>query len=66
MPGAANVLETNGLTMDFRGFRALDGVDLRIAEANGIMVVGEATTAITNENCNKYTFHYAYDLIECG
>jgi branched-chain amino acid transport system substrate-binding protein len=25
------------------------------------MVVGAATSALTNENCNKYTFHYAYD-----
>jgi branched-chain amino acid transport system substrate-binding protein len=24
-------------------------------------VVGAATTALTNEDCNKYTFHYAYD-----
>lgn len=23
--------------------------------------VGAATTALTNEDCNKYTFHYAYD-----
>ncbi len=23
--------------------------------------IGAATTALTNENCNKYTFHYAYD-----
>ena len=23
--------------------------------------VGSATTALTNDNCNKYTFHYAYD-----
>ncbi|HLJ59933.1 MAG TPA: ABC transporter substrate-binding protein [bacterium] len=23
--------------------------------------VGSATTALTNANCNKYTFHYAYD-----
>jgi len=23
--------------------------------------VGAATTALTNESCNKYTFHYAYD-----
>jgi branched-chain amino acid transport system substrate-binding protein len=23
--------------------------------------VGPATTAITNDNCNKYTFHYGYD-----
>jgi branched-chain amino acid transport system substrate-binding protein len=23
--------------------------------------VGAATTALTNANCNKYTFHYAYD-----
>jgi branched-chain amino acid transport system substrate-binding protein len=25
------------------------------------IAVGAATTALTNENCNKYTFHYAYD-----
>ncbi len=25
------------------------------------LVVGAATSALTNENCNKYTFHYAYD-----
>jgi branched-chain amino acid transport system substrate-binding protein len=25
------------------------------------IVVGGATTAVTNANCNKYTFHYAYD-----
>ncbi len=25
------------------------------------IVVEAATTALTNENCNKYTFHYAYD-----
>lgn len=25
------------------------------------MVVTGATTALTNEKCNKYTFHYAYD-----
>jgi len=25
------------------------------------MVVTGATTALTNQNCNKYTFHYAYD-----
>ncbi len=25
------------------------------------LVVGAATTAITNEACNKYTFHWAYD-----
>jgi branched-chain amino acid transport system substrate-binding protein len=25
------------------------------------IAVGAATTAITNENCNKYTFHWAYD-----
>ncbi|HET9001736.1 MAG TPA: ABC transporter substrate-binding protein [bacterium] len=26
-----------------------------------LMVVGGATTAVTNANCNKYTFHWAYD-----
>ena len=25
------------------------------------IAVGAATTALTNENCNKYTFHWAYD-----
>ncbi len=25
------------------------------------IAVGPATTAVTNENCNKYTFHWAYD-----
>jgi branched-chain amino acid transport system substrate-binding protein len=25
------------------------------------LAVGPATTAITNEDCNKYTFHWAYD-----
>lgn len=25
------------------------------------LVVGAATTAVTNESCNKYTFHWAYD-----
>jgi branched-chain amino acid transport system substrate-binding protein len=25
------------------------------------LVVGAATTAVTNANCNKYTFHWAYD-----
>lgn len=26
-----------------------------------VMVVTGGTTALTNESCNKYTFHYAYD-----
>ncbi len=26
-----------------------------------LLVVGGATTAVTNANCNKYTFHWAYD-----
>ncbi len=26
-----------------------------------LLVVGGATTAITNENCNRYAFHWAYD-----
>jgi len=26
-----------------------------------LLVVGAATTAVTNANCNKYTFHWAYD-----
>jgi branched-chain amino acid transport system substrate-binding protein len=25
------------------------------------IVTGAATSALTNENCNKYTYHYAYD-----
>jgi branched-chain amino acid transport system substrate-binding protein len=25
------------------------------------LAIGPATTALTGENCNKYTFHYAYD-----
>ncbi len=25
--------------------------------------VGAATSALTNDNCNKYTFHYAYDTV---
>ncbi|TMJ16512.1 MAG: ATP-binding cassette domain-containing protein, partial [Bacillati bacterium ANGP1] len=35
-----DVLETMGLTMDFRGFRALDGVDLRIAEGTIHAIIG--------------------------
>jgi branched-chain amino acid transport system ATP-binding protein len=40
MPGAGDVLETKGLTMDFRGFRALDRVDLRIAEGTIHAIIG--------------------------
>jgi len=39
MPGT-DVLETMGLTMDFRGFRALDDVDLRIAEGMIHAIIG--------------------------
>jgi branched-chain amino acid transport system ATP-binding protein len=38
--GAAVILETQGLTMDFRGFRALDGVDLRVEEGMVHAVIG--------------------------
>src|SRR5207244_1830062 len=41
MPGT-DVLETMGLTMDFRGFRALDDVDLRIAEGMIHAIIGPA------------------------
>jgi len=34
------ILETQGLTMDFRGFRALDGVDLRVEEGTIHAVIG--------------------------
>ena len=40
MPGTAAILETHGLTMDFRGFRALDDVDLRIAEGKIHAIIG--------------------------
>jgi branched-chain amino acid transport system ATP-binding protein len=38
--GAAVILETHSLTMDFRGFRALDGVDLRVGEGTIHAVIG--------------------------
>jgi branched-chain amino acid transport system ATP-binding protein len=38
--GAAVILETQGLTMEFRGFRALDGVDLRVEEGTIHAVIG--------------------------
>jgi branched-chain amino acid transport system ATP-binding protein len=34
------ILETHGLTMDFRGFRALDGVDLRVEPGELHAVIG--------------------------
>jgi ABC-type uncharacterized transport system YnjBCD ATPase subunit len=34
------ILETHGLTMEFRGFRALDGVDLRVEEGEIHAVIG--------------------------
>ena len=34
------ILETHGLTMDFRGFRALDGVDLRVELGELHAVIG--------------------------
>jgi branched-chain amino acid transport system ATP-binding protein len=40
VPDAAAILETQGLTMDFRGFRALDGVDLRVEEGTIHAVIG--------------------------
>jgi branched-chain amino acid transport system ATP-binding protein len=40
MPDAPAILETRGLTMDFRGFRALDGVDLRVQEGTIHAVIG--------------------------
>ena len=40
MRGAAAILETQGLSMDFRGFRALDGVDLRVEEGTIHAVIG--------------------------
>ncbi len=40
LAGTAVILETQGLTMDFRGFRALDGVDLRVEEGTIHAVIG--------------------------
>ncbi len=40
MPDEPAILETRGLTMDFRGFRALDGVDLRVQEGTIHAVIG--------------------------
>jgi len=34
------ILETHGLTMDFRGFRALDGIDLRVEPGELRAVIG--------------------------
>ncbi|HLW48354.1 MAG TPA: ABC transporter ATP-binding protein [bacterium] len=39
MSGMA-ILETHGLTMDFRGFRALDGIDLRVEPGELRAVIG--------------------------
>ncbi len=36
----ATILETRGLTMEFRGFRALDGVDLRVEEGTIHALIG--------------------------
>ena len=40
MAGNGAILETRGLTMNFRGFRALDGVDLRIDQGTIHAVIG--------------------------
>jgi branched-chain amino acid transport system ATP-binding protein len=40
MASAAAILETKNLTMDFRGFRALDGLDLRVQEGTIHAVIG--------------------------
>jgi branched-chain amino acid transport system ATP-binding protein len=40
MTGKAAILETHGLTMEFRGFRALDGIDLRVDEGTIHAVIG--------------------------
>jgi branched-chain amino acid transport system ATP-binding protein len=39
-PPMPTILETHGLTMDFRGFRALDGIDLRIEEGTIHAIIG--------------------------
>ncbi len=36
----ATILETRGLTMEFRGFRALDGVDLHVQEGTIHAIIG--------------------------
>jgi len=36
----STILETHGLTMKFRGFRALDGIDLRIEEGTIHAIIG--------------------------
>lgn len=40
---------------------ALAAVEVAKTKKTVAMVVTGATTALTNEKCNKYTFHYAYD-----
>jgi branched-chain amino acid transport system ATP-binding protein len=40
MTAMAFILETHGLSMEFRGFRALDGVDLRIQEGAIHAIIG--------------------------
>ncbi|UBV42824.1 ABC transporter substrate-binding protein [Deinococcus taeanensis] len=40
---------------------ALAAVEVARQKKTVAMVVTGGTTALTNEKCNKYTFHYAYD-----
>lgn len=40
MAGETVILATQGLTMEFRGFRALDGIDLRVDEGTIHAVIG--------------------------
>lgn len=40
MAGESAILETRGLTMEFRGFRALDGIDLRVEAGTIHAVIG--------------------------
>ncbi|AWN23486.1 branched-chain amino acid ABC transporter substrate-binding protein [Deinococcus irradiatisoli] len=40
---------------------ALAATEIARQKKTVAMVVTGGTTALTNENCNKYTFHYAYD-----
>lgn len=40
---------------------ALAATEVARSKKIPVMVVTGGTTALTNEKCNKYTFHYAYD-----
>jgi branched-chain amino acid transport system ATP-binding protein len=40
MPHSSPIVRTHGLTRDFRGFRAVDGVDLAVAEGSTHALVG--------------------------